>query len=219
MLTQAIEKLLVSIPGFGRRTSTKRNQEEKGARFLFDDQGEREFDPSWLMTLDAEELSGKAHLLMPFNPDRPIWFRNGTFFLWRAVIQTLCHKRDTQDFVVGLPELIDSLRLEKLEELFVEGLKGALAAPDFQWPQGYTLLRGYLESLPGYSFSPLLRKNDLLPLPDELRDLLACGRHPGEQALEHHSYRIGFLLDPLVGLQKRLQLNRSEQDTAIINTP
>ena len=166
------------------------------------------FDPAWLGYMSAQELSERACLLMPCQIEgMSVWFRNGTFFLWRAVIIALCHKRDTQNFDLSLTALVDYLRLERIEDLFIEGFHIALTDPENAWPAPYALIKDYLDMLPGYSIPGLLRRHQMsLPhdIPEPLRDLLIVKRQePGHGALEQHSYWLGYLLDPLMALKQR----------------
>lgn len=115
--------------------------------------------------------------------------------LWEAVVTALCHKRDTGALTLSLETLIGYLSLDKVEELYTEGFKKAESNGDpldsKSWDEAYLNVKGYLESLPGYSLEITHDKYDLTSKAKEVNQSV--------MALEQHGYRSGSLIAALKG--------------------
>lgn len=151
-----------------------------------------------------------ANLLPKVEGDAKNWQEKALNF-WRAVVQALAYKRDTQGFELSVATFLDYMALARAEELYIEGYEEALAN-NGEWSYGFAGIKGYLESgCPSYQVSKLLKKHgygeeQAAPGPyDKMGGRGGKGGKETEQdsmAYEQHAYRTNQLIPVLNLLDK-----------------
>src|SRR3546814_9402893 len=103
-----------------------------------------------------------ANLLPKAEGDGKAW-QEKALAVWRAVINALCFKRDTQGMVLSVSVIVDYLSLSRIEELYMEGYVEAKQRDSVEWSYGFPGIKSYLDvGLPGLSVENLLRKHNRL---------------------------------------------------------
>lgn len=147
-----------------------------------------------------------ANLLPKVEGDAKNW-QEKALNLWRAVVQALAYKRDTQGFELSVASFIDYMALTRVEELYMEGYEEALAH-NGEWSYGFAGIKNYLESgCPSYQVSKLLKKHGYgeeatagLDRPFDPKK--AKGMEQDSMAYEQHAYRTNQLMPVLNLLDK-----------------
>lgn len=131
--------------------------------------------------------------------------------VWRAIVQALAYKRDTQGFELSVASFIEYMSLTKVEELYLEGYQEALSR-DGEWSYGFAGIKNYLDSgCPSYQVQKLLKKNGFGTDEPATETRGAFGKPAGRggkefeqdnMAFEQHSYRTNQLMPVLNLLDK-----------------
>lgn len=142
-----------------------------------------------------------ANLLPKAEGDGKQW-QEKSLAVFRAVVDAVCYKRDTQGMVISVGVIIDYLGLSKIEELYLEGWDEA-NGNNGQWSHGFIGVKNYLEvGLPGYSVDKLLRKHNRVEPPTSHfgQPRARAGAQNNEQTdtpSEQHGFRVGQLMPVL----------------------
>jgi intracellular multiplication protein IcmO len=118
--------------------------------------------------------------------------------LWRGTVAALCHKRDTQGFEVSVTTIIDYLALHRVEDLYIEGYREALAN-NGEWSLGFTGIKSYLETGIPYKLDRLLAKHGLGEMPAAPRAGAKPTTDQDPESANQHAYRTSQLI-PVMNL-------------------
>lgn len=153
---------------------------------------------------EADTIKQMGANLLPKAEGEGKQWQEKALAVFRAVIDAVCYKRDTQGMVISVGVLIDYLALPKIEELYLEGWDSAKESGG-AWPPGFMGVKNYLEvGLPGYSVEKLLRKHSRIDAPasafGQTRGRPGQSQQSNEQTdapSEQHGYRVGQLMPVL----------------------